>query len=67
MNRIDMFLTVAETADLLRTSPKAIYAMKARGQLPGVKCIGRRLLVHRAVLLDWLNESCASLPGGSRQ
>ena len=62
MNRIDMFLTVAETADLLRTSPKAIYAMKARGQLPGVKCIGRRLLVRRAVLLDWLDQKDAPSP-----
>ena len=62
-----VLLTVAETAELLRTSRKAVYAMVERGQLPGVIRIGRRLLVRRDALVDWLDESCASLPGGSRQ
>ena len=62
-----VLLTVAETAALLRTSRKAVYAMVERGQLPGVIRIGRRLLVRRDALVDWLDESCASLPGGSRQ
>ena len=60
-------LTVKEVAGLLRTSTKSIYAMVERGQLPGVLRIGRRLLVRREALVDWLDESCASLPGGSRQ
>ena len=62
-----VLLTVAETAALLRTSRKAVYAMVERGQLPGVIRIGRRLLFRRDALVDWLDESCASLPGGSRQ
>ena len=37
-----VFLTVDETADLLRTSRKAIYAMIERGLLPGVVRLGRR-------------------------
>ena len=51
-----LLLTVAETADLLRTSPKAVYAMVARGQLPGVIRIGRNLRFRRDALLDWINQ-----------
>jgi excisionase family DNA binding protein len=37
-------LTVAEAADLLRTTPNAIRLMICRGALPGVVHIGRRVL-----------------------
>ena len=47
----DVFLTVAEVAVMLRTSPKAIYCMIDRGGVPGVVRVGRRVLVNRAVLL----------------
>ena len=57
-----LLLTVAETADLLRTSPKAVYAMVARGQLPGVRRIGRRLLFRRDALLNWLDQKDAPSP-----
>ena len=57
-----LLLTVAETADLLRTSPKAVYAMVSRGQLPGVRRIGRRLLFRRDALLDWLDQKDAPSP-----
>jgi hypothetical protein len=35
-----MFLTVVEVAGILRTTPKAIYSMIERGQLPGERRIG---------------------------
>ena len=50
---------VPEVADVLRTSPKAIYSMAERGQLPGVVRIGRRLLVKRAELLLFVDHTCA--------
>jgi excisionase family DNA binding protein len=53
---LSVLLTAGETADLLRTSRKGVYAMAERGQLPGVTRIGRRLLVRRDVLLDWLDQ-----------
>jgi excisionase family DNA binding protein len=60
-------LLVAEVADLLRTSPKAIYAMAERDQLPGTVRIGRRLLFHREELLEWLRQKSApSLNGDKR-
>ncbi len=54
-----VLLTADETADLLRTTRKAIYAMAERGQLPGVTRIGSRLLVRRDALVDWLDQKRA--------
>ncbi len=53
------FLTAEETAELLRTSRKAIYAMAGRGMLPGVTRVGRRVLIRRDDLIGWLDESRA--------
>jgi excisionase family DNA binding protein len=47
-------LTADETAELLRTSRRGVYAMAERAQLPGAIRIGRRLLVRRDELLGWL-------------
>ena len=57
-------LNVPEVAALLRTGRKAVYAMIERGQLPGVRRIGRRVLIDERELLDWLDHSCASSPKG---
>ncbi len=57
------FLTVDETAEVLRTTRRAVYAMAGRGQLPGVTRIGRRLLVRADDLLDWLDRSRTPSPG----
>jgi len=43
---LPVLLTVAETADLLRTTRKAVYSMVGRGQLSGVTRIGSRLLIR---------------------
>lgn len=51
-----VLLTVEETASLLRTSRKAIYAMVGRAQLPGVVRIGRRVLFRTDTLVDWLGQ-----------
>ena len=54
MRRHDLpaLLTCSETAELLRTSKKAVYAMVERAQLPGVIRIGRRVLVREDALID---------------
>jgi excisionase family DNA binding protein len=64
---LSLLLTADETAALLRTTRKAVYAMAERGSLPGVVRIGRRLLVRRDVLLESLSERRAASPGGSRR
>ena len=61
---LGMFFTTAEVAQILRTTPKAVYALAARGLLPGVTRIGRRVLFRRAELLDWLRQKSAPSPKG---
>jgi excisionase family DNA binding protein len=60
-------LTADETAELLRTTRKAVYALAERGQLSGVIRIGRRMLVQSDVLLDWLDQRHAPSPKESRR
>ena len=55
-----VLLTVPEAAQLLRTSPRGVYAMVERRQLPGVVRIRRRVLFRTQALLDWLDHTCAS-------
>ena len=50
-------LRVEEVATLLRTTPKAIYAMVERRSLPGVVRIGRRVLVRHEVALEQYNKT----------
>ena len=49
-------LTTAEVAQLLRTSRKVIYEMIRLGQLPGVIRLGRKVLLRRDRLLEFLLE-----------
>ncbi len=59
---LPLLLLPEEAAILLRTTKKAIYTMAERGQLPGVVRLGRRLLVRRDDLLDFLHRSRAASP-----
>ena len=51
-----ILLTPDETAALLRTSRKAIYAMTGES-VAGVTRIGRRVLYRRDALVDWSTRS----------
>lgn len=57
--RIPKLLISADVAALLRTTPKAVYAMISRGQLPGVIRIGRRVLINHDDLVHWLRQKSA--------
>ena len=59
-----VLLTVTDVAELLRTSRKAIYAMIARGQMPGLVRVGRRVLIRADALVDWLRQK--SMPSPER-
>ena len=52
-----LYMTVPEVAELLRTTKTAIYTMVQRGQLPGVRRVGRRILVRRSAVVRWIEES----------
>jgi excisionase family DNA binding protein len=57
---LPQFLKVPDVAELLRTTPGAIYSMVERGLLPGITRIGRRVLVRSDDLLHWLRQKSAS-------
>lgn len=59
---LPMLLTVEDTADMLRTTRRAVYAMVERRQLPGVIRLRRRVLFRADVLLDWLDQKRAPSP-----
>jgi excisionase family DNA binding protein len=58
-SRLLVLLTADEVANWLRTSKKAIYALVGHGRLPGVVRVGRRVLLRRDALLDWLLQKSA--------
>jgi excisionase family DNA binding protein len=59
------FMTVEETAALLRTTRKAIYVRVQRHQIAGVVRDGkRRILINREVLLQSLRQQGAPSPQG---
>ena len=57
------YLTIAEAADLMRSTPRALYNLIYKGEFPGVHRYGRRILIRRSALIDWL-ESSVSPHGG---
>jgi excisionase family DNA binding protein len=59
---LPLLLTVSDVAALLRTSQGGIYAMIARGHLPGVVRVRRRVLVRSADLLHWLGQKSTLSP-----
>lgn len=62
MVALPVLMTVGEVASLLRTTPRAIYAMVERRQLPGIVRVGRRVLIRSDDLLHSLGQKVAPLP-----
>ena len=52
--------TVPEVAEMLRCSPKTVYEMVRRREIPGVRRVGRSLRIARGPLLRWLGQDPAS-------
>lgn len=61
---IPMLLTVEEVAAALRTTPKAVYALVARGELPGVVRYGRRLLFDASALVASVRHKSSTVTEG---
>jgi excisionase family DNA binding protein len=60
-------LTVQEAAKFLRLNVKTIYEAIEAGTFPARR-IGRRIVIHRDALLDWLSckDGVAGQRGGKR-
>ena len=54
-----LLCTADEVVEILRTTRKAVYLMAARGRLPGLTKVGRRILFRTDVLLKWLDKQSA--------
>ena len=57
--KLPVLLTVSEAAQLLRTTPRGVYAMVERRQIVGVVRIRRRVLFRTQALLDWVHQKSA--------
>lgn len=62
MTNLPEFLTIGETAELLRLNPGTTYKMAKRGDLPGATKVGNAWRIHRPTLL----RSMTSEVRGSR-
>jgi len=64
---VTAIMTVDEAAKFLRLNRKTLYNAIRRGELPGVRRLGRRLLVSRETVLQWLREGQGSVSCSGRK
>lgn len=60
-------LTVRDVALLLSVTPKAVYQMVHRNEVPGIIRVGKRLRFDCAVLLKWLSKKLVMSPKDERR
>jgi len=53
---LPIYLTPDEAAAVLRTTRKAIYVKVERRQIPGVRRIGKKILICSAELVRWIED-----------
>ena len=54
LSRLNTFITVDELAFLLRINRNTAYEAVARGDIPGVRRIGRKIRICRDTVVEWL-------------
>ena len=47
-------MSIAEAAAQAGVSTATLYALANKGELPGCRRIGKRLIIHRQMFADWL-------------
>jgi hypothetical protein len=60
------FLTIDETADLLRIKRRTLDNLRWQGDGPPFRRHGGRILYHRVEVLDWSRQRRAGSPGGDK-
>lgn len=61
---------ICRPVDLARElglSARSIYEYIRRGQLPGVRTIGRSVLIHRPTVLRWIADGQGGVPRSRRR
>lgn len=66
IKELPVVLIVDELATLLRVNRKSAYAAIQRGEVPGVRRIGRTVRVHRDTVLAWLSQGQDRAPRSRR-
>jgi excisionase family DNA binding protein len=59
-------MDVRELTALLGLNRKTVYGLIACGEIPGVRRLGRRIVVHRATVIRWLGNGQGSVPRSRR-
>ena len=49
------YLTISETAELLRLGERTVYSMLRAGRLPGAAKVGGKWRIDRQALVAWMN------------
>jgi excisionase family DNA binding protein len=59
-------MDVRELSAMLGLNRKTTYNQITQGQIPGVRRLGRRIVVHRVTVLNWLRNGQGSVPRSRR-
>lgn len=49
-------MSVAEGAKMVGVSPATLYGLANKGELPGARHLGKRIVIHCETFMQWLRE-----------
>ena len=55
-------MSAPEAAAAVGVSVSSIYALFHRGELPGARRLGKRIVIHRGVFEEWLRSGMGKDP-----
>jgi excisionase family DNA binding protein len=64
---LPMVLTPEELAQMLRVRRRSVYEAISRGDIPGVRRIGRKVRIDRDSVLAWMADGHGRAPRSSRR
>lgn len=54
MAELPVAISIREAANLAGVSTATLYSLANRGELPGSRRIGKRIIIHRETFTRWL-------------
>ncbi len=61
------FISVGELAKELRLNRKTLYNAINQQQIPGIRRVGNRILVHRPSVVEWMRSGRGAVPRSRRE